>query len=185
MIRTSERDGVVDGHGQLDRCPGADVPLQSSVGRTALRQDDHHCPVTAAEDPLKRFLVGRTGTRRVARVGMDPDPRELLGAKPQCHLMLKEFSHGVIVELHTDGCRPLLDQHQILDEQQITRAADPKTANLSRPRIPQIQQLRPRRWREPQRGRAHTGPRRYRERLGPHRRFPFHGSFGTVPSDVR
>ena len=64
-IGSGERSRVINGHRNLDLTAGTGVEPQPGVRLASLREDRHHGPVTATEDPLERLFVSRAGCGRV------------------------------------------------------------------------------------------------------------------------
>jgi hypothetical protein len=69
----------------------------------AARQDGHDSPIALPEHSREGFLVLGAGVRAVTRVGMDPDPGELLWSSARIDLLIKKFGDGFVIK--SDGHR--------------------------------------------------------------------------------
>ena len=101
MVAGGERAAVVHADRQIDIAAGADVEPQPGIALAAAGQDEHHGPVGPAEDTRAKVSSSVTlGCGEVARMGVDPNPRELLGPAALIHLPVEEVGHGLVVEGH-------------------------------------------------------------------------------------
>jgi hypothetical protein len=63
-------------------------------------------------------------------MGVDPDPTKLLRADSCIDLIVKEIRHRFIIEGNMDHRAGLFHELQVLDQQQIRRGCDSKSANF-------------------------------------------------------
>ena len=126
------------------------MPSEFRERATASGEDEHHCPVAVAERSLERLHVDMAGARRVAGVGVYPDPPALFGGASEIDLLLEVLSHRDVVE--RDEClgAALADELDLADQQQVIRAGDAERADFGRADVTQEQQLGPGCRREPQ-----------------------------------
>src|SRR5690606_34990642 len=112
-------------------------------GGTASGEDGHDRPVTVAEHPLERVMIGRTRFRGTSRMRVNPDPAELLWFTVEVDLVLEELGDSQVVERHERLGAMLFNQDHVLDKQQIVRFRDPESADFGWSEITQKQQFRP------------------------------------------
>lgn len=91
------------------------IPRQSGIRGSTPREDQHHRPVTIAEDPCERRFIGRTRQRTGSGMRMDPDPREFFGSVADRDLLLEIIRDGMVIEFDRDGTRDLRNQNEIVD----------------------------------------------------------------------
>jgi hypothetical protein len=80
----------------------------------ALSDDEHHGPVAAAEDSLKRVDVDVAGIGRIAGMGVNPDPPELVRPAAEGDLLLKEVGDRQIVKRDERFRTLLLNERDVL-----------------------------------------------------------------------
>lgn len=159
MVSCLERVRVIDLDAEAERQRAALVPGEFRERPTASGEDEHHSPVAMAECSLERLHVDMAGARRVAGVGVNPDPAALIRAATEVDLLLEVFSHRDVIERDKRLGTALTDELDLADQQQVIRAGDSKRADFGRADVTQEQQLGPGRWREPQtRVRLHLRP---------------------------
>jgi hypothetical protein len=68
--------------------------------------------------------------RAVTRVGMDPDPGELLWFSPRIDLLIKKFGDGFVIK--SDGHRRtvLPGQHEVFHKQQVLWIRDSESTDF-------------------------------------------------------
>ena len=106
----------------MTSAPGPTLNRSRAVRLAAAGQDEHHGPFGPAEHPLKRLFVGPARLRRAARMGVDPDPAELLRLAAGVDLGVKEVGHRLVVERHVDRRASLPDQADVFHQQEVVRA---------------------------------------------------------------
>ena len=126
------------------------MPGEFRKRATASGQDEHHRPVAVAERSLERLHVNMTGARRVAGVGVNPDPPALFGAATEVDLLLKVLSHRDVIERDKRLGTALADELNLADQQQVIGASDAERPDFGRADVTQEQQLSPGCRREPQ-----------------------------------
>jgi hypothetical protein len=96
----------------------------------AARQDRHDGPITLPKHSREGFFILGAGVRAVTRVGMDPDPCELLWSATRIDLLIKKFGDGFVIK--SDGHRRtvLPDQHEVFYKQQVLRTRDSESADF-------------------------------------------------------
>lgn len=129
-IRTAKRQAVVNVHRDVDVGARSDVVAQPAEHLPAAGQDKHHGPIGPAKDPFKRLLVGLARLGRVARVRVNPDPRELLRLAAGVDLGVKKVGHRLVFELDVGPGGGLSDERDVLDQQQIVGRRNPEPADL-------------------------------------------------------
>jgi hypothetical protein len=68
-------------------------------------------------------------------MGVQPEPRELLGLAASINLSIEEVRNGHVVERHVDPSAGLRNEPNIFDEQQVVFGRDSKTADLGVARV--------------------------------------------------
>ena len=150
MVSAMKRVRVVDLDTKAERQRAALMPGEFRERAAAAGEDEHHSPVAVAERSLERLHVDMAGVRRIAGVGVNPDPATLFRATTEVDLLLKVLSHRDVIE--RDKClgATLADKLDLLDQQQVIRASDAERADFGRADVTQEQQLGPGCRREPQ-----------------------------------
>ena len=150
MVSAMKRVRVVDLNAEAKRQRATLMPGELRERATTSGQDEHHSPVAVAERSLERLQIDMARTRRIAGVGVNPDPPALFRATTEVDLLLEVFSHRDVVE--RDEClgAALADELDLADQQQVIGAGDAKRSDLGLADITQEQQLGPGCRREPQ-----------------------------------
>lgn len=97
-VGTGEQYSAVDmnGNRRFDSRRASDS--QPRVGGPFPREDEHQSPGCITEHSRKCEFIGSAGVRASAGMGVDPDPGELIRAKPLIDLLFKQVPHGNIIE---------------------------------------------------------------------------------------
>ncbi len=81
-------------HRQFYVSAWADIAAEPRIGLTAAGQDEHHSPVGPAEYSCEGRFVGCAWFCRSPRMGVQPQPRKLLGLSAGVHLSIEEVGNG-------------------------------------------------------------------------------------------
>ncbi len=130
VVAGLEGAAIIDLHGDLHAAPGADVELQPGIALSATRQDEHHGPIRAAEDPGKGLFIDTARLRAGTGMRMGPDPAHLAGLEPGIDLPVEEVGHRLVVKGHGALAARLADELDVLDVEQVVGRGDGKTAHL-------------------------------------------------------
>src|SRR4051794_19736470 len=97
-VRCQKRSNEIDIDGNVYVRTWANVVAQTSIGRPASCQNEHHRPVGPPKDPGERRLVRPARLRRLSGVRMNPYARELFRSPSSINLLIKQLCHALIVE---------------------------------------------------------------------------------------
>jgi hypothetical protein len=150
VVSTLERVRVVDLDAEAERQRTALMPGELCKRATAAGQDEHHGPVAVAERSLERLHVDVAGARRIAGMGVNPDPAALFGAATEIDLLLEVLSHRDVIERDERLGTALADELDLADQQQVVGTSDAEGPDFGRADVTQEQQLGPGCRREPQ-----------------------------------
>lgn len=151
VIRTWKCRRKVHLHRNDDRSGGTDVELQPGVRRAADRDDGHDGPVRVTEAAGESLFVGAAGIGRFAGMGVNPNASKLFWSASGIALLVKVVSDSRVVEGNRHRRALLFNELHVFNQQQIVSGRDAEAANLRITVVTEIQQLRPRIRREPER----------------------------------
>ncbi len=91
LVRGGKTVSVADADRNQDAAAGAGGKLQAGIAFPLARENAHHRPVATAKDAAECLLVDAAGLGAVARMGVNPEPRELGRVPPLIDLPVKKI----------------------------------------------------------------------------------------------
>jgi len=129
-IRTSERSRIINLDTQFFFTARADVESNPRIRSAIYCENEHDRPIRSTEDTSERLFVGHARLGTIARMGMNPNPSELLGPATCVDLSVEESGDRFVVELDMRKGTVLLNNLNVFNKQRIVVGRDPESADL-------------------------------------------------------